>query len=159
MTRIASIYMSLTVAEGVQLVYGNELEVSLDCPNCKRNRRTVIFHIGNTKGCCTPRRKCGNFPGQIIHKQKYYSEQTYFVSYKIRYEYEPFIDLKSGDKSVGLPTWERIHFTLVCPNCSRLLKRSIQNNIVRPWSCYCECGRLMYTEEEEIPRFLWSEVE
>jgi hypothetical protein len=153
--RRAVISASLSVAPGVTIAFGDQLEVSLDCPNCKRKRRTVIFNLGGRDGRCTPVKNCGMFPGRLTDKRPSQRTNTFSVDYVVEYQYEPFLDLKYGDESTGAPSWARVHFMVKCPRCSREKDWSTQNNIVRPWSHVCDCGQMLYTEEQEIPLLQW----
>ena len=152
-TRIAEISVALTVAEGVELSFADRLEVSLDCPTCERNHRTVVFRPGAPTGVCTPVEKCGSFPGRIIDKRTNRAGNIFSVVFEIEYEYRPFVDRKYGNESTGIPQWGRVYFDVTCPKCSRSSERGTQNNIVRPWSCHCKCGQLLYPETEEMPKF------
>ncbi len=161
MTRIASVLVLITASEGVLIAFGDELEVSLDCPGCQRMRRTVIFRVGEESGRCTP---TGHpFLGRITGKRCGQDDRSFEVVYEVAYEYEPFIDRKYPVKlpyygpSRGEPTWGRVHFVVTCPDCSLPNKASIQTNLVRPWSKHCKCGRLLYTEDVEQPELRWRD--
>jgi hypothetical protein len=44
-----------------------------------------------------------------------------------------------------------VGFEVVCPRCGQGQRGSTQNNIVRPWTCRCNCGEVLYSEQEAMP--------
>lgn len=160
--RIALVKAFFQFSKGIEVVFDDTVEVSLDCSDCHRKRRTVIFYAGKEKGKCTP---TGHpFRGKLISKHSYLEANRYFVEYKILYEYEPFVDAKYPNEKIyygeskGIPTWGRISFALKCPKCKSVSKESSQNNLVRPYSCTCACGFELYEEQTEIPILEWEGV-
>ena len=152
-SRIAKVHCRLDVSDGVQIEFLDKLEVSLDCVTCKRTRRTVIFQFGDELGQCTGK-KCSGFRGRLVDKVDESSGNRFAVEYTIEYAYAPFLDLKYGDESTGVPTWGRVHFIRVCPRCRIRGKWTTQNNLVRPSSCVCGgCEKVLFTEVDEMPTF------
>lgn len=154
--RLAEVDCRLNLNEGVNVLFSDELEISFDCISCKRTGRTIVFYVEEKWGRCTPTKKCVGFCGRLLGKQCHSSDNSFSVRYTIAYAYEPFLDLKYGDASNGGPTWARVHFFVSCPDCQVQSKWSTQNNIVRPISRNCKCGKLLYTEMDEMPRFGWK---
>ena len=158
----AEILTTLTVNKGVEITFSNKLEVSLDCFQCQRKRRTVIFKVGDKLAVCTPTNHA--FNGQITENSFQHSDNTFFARYEIAYEYEEFTDKKYPNNmnyyglSKGLPTWARVNFLAKCPQCKRTKEASTQNNIVRPFSESCDCGFILYSESIEMPKLQWQET-
>lgn len=147
MLRAAEVSAQFTFADGAIETFSDTLEVSLDCSICHRCSRTVIFQVGGVEGKCTP---TGHpFPGKIIAKDS----GPAWVRYRLEYWYEPFVDAKYPDRRIpmGLPTWGRVGFEIVCPHCDEAQRCSTQTNIVRPFTCFCKCGQELFTESEEMP--------
>lgn len=151
MERIAEAVVRLEFATGAGVTFCDPLELSLDCPVCRRCRRTVIFHEGQAEGECTPSNHA--FPGRIIDKQVTRAGAATSVVYRVAYRYEPFTDAAypSERQPTGEPTWGRVAFEVVCPQCGQSTKESIQTNTGRPWACRCLCGCVLYTERELMP--------
>jgi hypothetical protein len=162
MDRKAEILTILPVNKGVEIIFGDKLEVSIDCFQCQRKRRTVIFKVGDKLGVCTPTNH--SFNGQITENSFQHSGNTFSARYEITYEYEEFTDKKYPDDmnyyglSKGIPTWARVNFLVKCPKCNRTRESSTQNNIVRPFSQYCDCGFILYSESIEMPKLQWQET-
>ena len=147
MLRIAQISARFAFAEGSRVTFRDGLEVSLDCCICQRCRRTVIFKVGEVEGKCTP---TGHpFPGKIVRLKA----NADSVVYGLEYWYEPFEDAKYPDrrKAQDRPTWARVGFDIACPKCGQESRQSSQNNIVRPRTCHCKCGHVLFTESDEMP--------
>ena len=147
MLRSAEISARFAFADGTAVTFSDSLEVSLDCCICHRCRRTVIFKVGGVEGKCTP---TGHpFPGKIVAMEA----SANSVVYRLEYWFEPFEDAKYPDrrKAQDRPTWSRIGFDVVCPKCGQGSRQSSQNNIVRPWTCLCKCGQVLFTESDEMP--------
>jgi len=157
MERVAEVAVRLEFARGASVLFGDPLELSLDCSVCRRCRRTVVFREGRAEGVCTP---TGHpFPGRIVGKKVIQRGLAWSVAYRVAYRYELFTDAKyPGEKAAGRPTWGRVPFELICPECGRVTKASTQSNIVRPWSCRCECGWVLYTERELMPVLSFAEA-
>lgn len=138
---------------GVSVSFGQHLEVSLDCAVCGRTHRTVAFGLPDQPGRCT---LTGHeFPGFIgaanVSKS---SRQEVELHLELSYEYSPVVDSKYPNRrSMQVPTWGRVHFSVHCPQCSRTTERAIQNNTGRPWRCVCECGYELYREVVAYPTF------
>jgi hypothetical protein len=88
--QLAEIAVSFDFAAGALVTFGDPLEVSLDCPVCRRCGRTVVFHEGQAEAKCTPTGHA--FPGRIISKQPFHQRSTASVVYRIAYTYEHFTD-------------------------------------------------------------------
>jgi hypothetical protein len=145
--QVAEISARFAFTDGVVATFSDTLEVSLDCCICHRCRCTVIFKVDGAEGKCTP---TGHpFPGKIVAMEA----SAGLVVYRLEYWYESFVDAKYPDrrKAQNRPTWGRIGFDVVCPKCRQTSHQSTQNNIVRPWSCACKCGQLLFTESDEMP--------
>ena len=147
MLRVAQISAQFAFADGAVVTFSDTLEVSLDCCVCHRCRRTVIFKIGGVEGKCTP---TGHpFPGKIVCMEA----NANSVVYRLEYWYEPFEDAKYPErrKAQDRPTWGRVGFDVECPKCGQANRQSSQNNIVRPRTCHCKCGQVLFTESDEMP--------
>jgi hypothetical protein len=144
--QVAEISARFAFADGALVRFCEILEVSLDCCVCHRCRRTVILKVGAVQGKCTTGHP---FPGKIVGMEA----NADSVVYRLEYWFEPFEDVKYPDrrKAQGRPTWARVGFELVCPKCGQASRQSSQNNIVRPWTCHCKCGHVLYTESDEMP--------
>ena len=153
--RVAEIDCRLEANDGVVVEFLDELEVSLDCISCKCKHRTIIFQLGSEWGRCTPTKKCAGFFGRLVSKTPSSIDNNFSVRYEVEYAYEPFVDVKYGDESNGEPTWARVHFVVTCPKCQERITWETQNNLVRPWSHVCTCGKLLYTENNEMPLLGW----
>jgi len=150
-----SIRASVFPNRGVELRFDQHLEVSLDCAQCGRTDRTVVFGLPDEQGRCTTGH---GFPGHIGNVQVNDSggllQREIECSFRLSYEYSPVKDSKYPNcTSSAIPTWGRVHFKVTCPKCHKTSKRSIQNNMVRPWSCVCKCGYELYKEKVPYPTF------
>ena len=158
MNRIATITVDLPLNEGVISIAGEKIEVSLDCPDCQRKRRTVVFQEGESHGICMPKRHW--FRGVILSKRQREVPYHFYVEYEVEYQYEPFIDAKYPDKlpyygpSEGIPTWARVSFILTCPRCQASAWNSTQSNLVRPHTKTCDCGYDLLTDDAP-PALSW----
>jgi hypothetical protein len=151
MSEIAIINVILETSEGVKVSAGNLLELSLDCFICERTHRTILLNDDNETGICTPTKHL--FPSKILNK-KVIAESTFVeINYEVEYWFAPFIDKKYKETAKNILSWGRVNFYITCPKCGEQKKSSVQNNIVRPWTCYCNCGYALYFETEEYPKF------
>jgi hypothetical protein len=151
MQSFAEIIAPLHTTQGVTIELNEPLEVSLDCLQCRRTERTIIFKEASTSAVCTP---TGHpFPGRITAHNLTISGDITTMRYCIHYEIADFIDRKRDEPSVAHPTWARIHFTLTCPSCGGTSKNSVQNNLHRPHRCVCACGQVLFRDDTEIPHF------
>jgi hypothetical protein len=156
MNTILEIRTSVFPTKGVTLSFEPGLEVSLDCAVCGRTRRTVVFDAPGEPGRCTPTDHV--FPGQIgpplLTSRIGSFGRVAECTYTLTYEYSPVSDPKYPERiSSSLPRWARVSFQATCPNCRATSNCSIQNNIVRPWTCACRCGYPLYKETAEFPAF------
>ena len=141
---------------GVEISFDPCLQVSLDCLECDRVHRTVIFAVPNEPGRCTPSGHA--FPGYIdilrVHTKGTPSKREVQCIFRLNYAYAPVVDRKYPYRmSSRLPVWGRVYFKTKCPRCGKESRRSIQTNSVRPWTCICTCGFNLYTEEATFPMF------
>jgi len=151
MIKTINIQTVLNISPKVKVSPGELLELSLDCFICGRTHRTVGLRDGAEEAICTPTKH--PFPAKILDKRSDVGERMATLFYRVEYWFAPFEDLKRKRPAAELPRWSRVHFEMACPRCGERRARSVQNNIVRPWTCVCECGHHLYTEEEEYPRF------
>ena len=150
MLRSTTVSATFGFTEGAVVTFSDTLEVSLDCCICYRCWRTVIFPVGGTDGLCTPSRHV--FPGKVFEPEVTRQGAVTAVLYRLAYWYEPFEDAKyPGRTPTGAPTWARISFEILCPNCGGVKKSSVQNNTVLPWTCHCDCGQNLYTQVDKLP--------
>ncbi len=150
--RSVSVSCMVNADPNVVVEFSNDLELSLDCIACKRRHRTVVFQLGRPWAICTPKEKCTGFCGRLVSVN--YDDSANFITYVVAYVYLPFLDVKRGDESTGVPIWGRVFFVATCPKCRRKIDCSTQTNIVRPFSKRCECDFVLYTETEEMPRLV-----
>jgi hypothetical protein len=158
MLRVAQVSARFTLPRGAAVTFSDTLEVSLDCCVCYRCHRTVIFQVGGVEGKCTPTGHA--FPGKIVAKNVGQDGPIASAVYRLEYWYEPFTDAKYPEhrKPSGRPTWGRVGFEVTCPACGQVNRQSTQTNIVRPWTCQCQCGQTLYTETAEMPELSLVEV-
>ncbi len=143
--------------KGVEVAFVAPLEISLDCFQCVRTRRTVVINGSGSLPFCTPSRHV--FPVQVLSTSVQTQGRQTIVAYRLRYDFRPFADAKDGDPADVLPKWGRINFVAVCPVCKHGNEESVQNNIARPWKACCQqCGYVLYTERDEMPVFEMAEA-
>lgn len=148
---VAEIVAPLHTTQGVMIALNEPLEVSLDCPQCQRTARTIIFREATNSAVCTPTEH--SFPGSVTAHNLTISGDITTMLYRISYETADFNDRKRDEPSVAHPTWARINFTLTCPSCGATSRNSVQNNLHRPHMCVCDCGRVLFRDDTEIPQF------
>ena len=156
MNTTVDIHTSVFPNRGVEVSFEQYLEVSLDCAQCGRTHRTVIFESPGEPGICTP--SGHSFPGKAEalkqNDKSGFFKREFECIFKISYAYTEVKDEKYPDRqSSKIPTWGRVYFNVTCPKCGEVSKQSTQNNIVRPWTCTCKCGYELYTEETAFPVF------
>lgn len=162
MTRIATISINLSLNRGVLATAGEEIEISLDCLDCQRKMRTVVFRYRMSHGVCFPSQHL--FRGTMLEKQQMEHERRFRATYKVEYQYEPFVDAKYPDRlpyyglSEGIPTWARVHLITRCPECEKVISGTTQSNMVRPRAKECDCGYKLYTDEAP-PELTWHSVD
>lgn len=141
--------------QGVEAVFEEKLELSLDCVHCLKKRRTIVVYPETSASFCTPTHH--PFPAQIKDFSVTAHEEATEALYTVAYDYAPFEDKRdrwrSNPFSHETPTWGRVYFELTCPDCGQKTRQSTQSNIVRPWKCRCGCGYLLYEETHTIPLF------
>jgi protein-arginine kinase activator protein McsA len=141
---------------GVEIDFDQKLEVSLDCSQCSRTHRTVVFDAEGEHGRCTPtgHEFVGHAAKAQVQSKAGLSQREVECLFLLSYEYSPVKDSKyPGRTSNAIPDWGRVHFKLACPKCNATFERSIQNNTVLPSSCFCECGYELYEEQMPFPIF------
>jgi uncharacterized protein (TIGR02996 family) len=142
----------LAFTAGATVTFADSLEVSLDCCVCRRCHRTVVFQGDCTNGRCTPTNHL--FPGYLLRKDEPVGSSA-SVRFLVAYRYEPFVDAKYTSRQPrGVTTWARVYFSVVCPACGESVRDSTQTNLVRPWTCRCRCGAVVY-EDREMPMLNW----
>lgn len=134
----------------VKITLGKSLEISLDCHICNRQRRTVVMSEGKPS-YCTPTRHAHS--ARVLGNEIRRTNDRTEIIYQFSYDFEPFWDKKYQSTASNNLSWGRISFTLACPQCDKAMERSTQQNLVRPWSCVCDCGYLLYVDDEETPVF------
>jgi bacterioferritin-associated ferredoxin len=147
----AEIVAPLYITQGVMVELSELVEVSLDCAQCQRTARTIVFNEASNSAVCTPTGHA--FPGRVTARMVTSSADVTTVLYRISYETADFSDRKHGEPAVAHPTWARIHFTLTCPVCGAISKNSVQNNLHRPHMHVCNCGQVLFPDDTEIPHF------
>jgi hypothetical protein len=144
--------------ERVAVTFRQQIEVSLDCFICRRRHRTVVMKAIGEAGICTPTKHA--FPGSLLQVSAVGPESRFTFSY----DYEPFTDQKYPDErryahwEKGAPSWVRVSFDAKCPSCGLATERSTQTNLVRPWDCFCKCGRRLYSDRY-VPQLLWQPLQ
>lgn len=201
---IFEIRARLTCSPEIKVEIESPLEVSLDCPACRRCRRTVVFRFGEEQKSdnpcvyyavpnpvalntfCTPKRH--EFQGVIewhkvnVRPQRFslfrpeavrndqpvsqfiYSHQllskyllpSVEIVFRVRYQFASFFDEKYQQPSNATPSWGRINFGIQCPTCLKKMSAATQTNLVRPCGRKCECGTMLYVDNEP-PEFLLIE--
>lgn len=150
-SQIINMKANLELSENVQIHFGDSIEISLDCFICLARRRTIKISENQEEGICIKTKH--PFPIKINSTSSKLENNQSEIIYQIEYWYSPFFDRKHNKESQFLPTWGRINFRLICSKCSGEKAASLQTNIIRPWTNYCECGQPFYTEKEVFPLF------
>lgn len=150
----ATVRASLIFSPDVEIILDKPLEVSLDCHVCRRQRRTVVMPE-NKPSYCTPTRHLHS--AQVTQKEISRKADRTEIIYQFSYDFEPFWDTKYRSAASNKLGWARISFTITCPQCGEAMEQSTQGNIVRPWECVCDCGYLLFVDDEMTPVF--DEVE
>jgi hypothetical protein len=90
------ILASVFPSRGVEVSFDQRLEVSLDCAHCSRTHRTVVFHLANEQGRCTPTGH--EFAGRIgdiqVKDKGGLFQREFECSFNLSYEYSPVKDIK-----------------------------------------------------------------
>jgi hypothetical protein len=132
-------------------------EASLDCVECRRRARTVLFSALGTRGRCTPTGH--EFDGTLVELESHGG----LLRASFRYRYQVFADAKYPDEDryrgfeAGAPTWVRFNFSVTCGGCALASTTGTQTNIVRPYVYVCQCGRPLY-EDVQAPLLSWEAV-
>lgn len=161
--------MVLPLAPNVDVSFGRELEVALDCSYCERTNRTIVFSLGATSARCfpgsakQPHEVHPPYPGRLVDLNVQHGDDgNITATYCLEYEVTPFEDSKYGPNRrpwSGHPTWGRVRFTLTCPKCKSFVDAGSQSNIVRPRTETCNCGYRFYVERREMPLLRWLDPE
>lgn len=129
----------------VFISFDSFIEISMDCFICQRKLRTIILKHGEEKARCI--KKNHVYPAKIVELKRTENK----VEYHVEYDYRQFEDERNKMPSDDNIKWARVYFKIECPNCNKQKDCSVQTNTIRPWSCYCKCGQLLYTEQDEMP--------
>lgn len=153
MKKTVEVIARIEAAPKVVVEFAEGLMLMLDCHVCQRTRRSVIIRPGDEPAFCTPTRH--DFPARLLAKAEKREGGIREVVYTVAYESEPFQDAKYPQRTLDEEVrWGRVSFQVTCPRCSQVKEASTQNNIVRPWICFCKCGEMLYEERDEMPRFV-----
>jgi hypothetical protein len=145
MKKTAILEVKINLETDVLLTFDSFIEISIDCFICKRNHRTIGIKFGEDNAKCF--KENHTYPAKIIEMKLSENKAEYYIEY----DYNEFEDKRYKIPSDGLIKWARVHFKIICSNCKKEIDCSTQNNLSRPWSCFCKCGQLLYTEKEEMP--------
>ncbi len=145
------------------IVFGDSLEIGLDCFGCKRCHRTVVLHECQSLSYCTPTKH--KFEGNIVKISSTTIEgevskilglmkksKVVIGHYLVEYKYEHFEDIKHPERTPSTASkWARVKYTMRC-KCGLSKSQEIQSNTVgRPFKVSCECGLLLSTEVANVP--------
>ena len=145
-TRItAEISVEIEPQKGAAVEFDSYVELSADCFVCRKTNRTFILKYGEDHAKCIK----GNhlLPAKIIEIETMKDKVKYFVEL----DYSEFEEKKYNITSANVIKWSRVHFNITCPNCNDKVESSTQNNRIRPRKFYCQCGQLLYIENDEMP--------
>ncbi len=148
MDTIATVEIAMQLNPNAQLRVEGDLEVSLDCPVCRRIHRTVVFSAA-TPAYCTPTRH--SFPGKLITTTVTTEDLQTLAVYTIQYETGAFVDPKYHYPSVRHPTWARVYFRIRCSKCGAAKDCGFQNNVSGPFTESCRCGPMAVSHAPELP--------
>lgn len=151
MSEIVKVNVNLEISDGVEVSANDLLELSLNCFVCERTQRVVILKAGEETGICTPTKH--RFPAKILAKETVRRAKSAELNYRVEYWFAPVVDSEYKESAENILKWGRVYFQITCPECGKAKTLSIQNNTVRPWTCYCVCGYALYSETAEYPRF------
>jgi hypothetical protein len=159
------VFLSLLLNDKVLITPNNVLELSLDCHICQRTDRTIIFEKNKTPIC----RKTGHtIEGNAIFQQKTLTPATNHynlsgdvqqavLTYRVNFDYQPFIDQESKVPSSPTSKWGRMSFTLQCPVCNTKTKFSTQSNLKHPIEFHCKkCQHLLAIDTTEQPTYQYT---
>jgi hypothetical protein len=131
MSTASQVWAEFDLAPGTHIEFAPSVEVMLDCSQCHKPHRTVVFAADTVY--CTPTGHA--YRGRLDSIQVDGSRVTYHLSH----EESP------------APAWARITFHLTCPRCDTRGKFSTQTNEIRPLEGECRCGQVLYAEHSEQP--------
>ena len=145
MRKTAELEVRINLENDVSVKFDSFIEISADCFICQRNHRTIGLKYGDESAKCFK----GNhtYPAKIVEMKL--TEST--AEFYIEYDYNEFEDKKDKSSSDGIIKWARVYFKIICPACKKEIDCSTQTNLSRPWSRFCKCGQLIYTEQDEMP--------
>ena len=145
MKKSAALKIQINLENDALVTFDSFIEISLDCFICRRSHRTIGLRYGEVSAKCIK----GNhtYPAKVTEMNQTESKATYYIEY----DYNEFEDKRYKMLSDGIIKWARVHFKIICPKCKKEIDCSTQNNLSRPWSCFCKCGQLLYTEKDEMP--------
>jgi hypothetical protein len=152
--------------KGVSILFDRHFEVSLDCAQCSRTDRTVIFDASSEHGRCTGREYPDGghvFPGRIgeysVVERNWLFRRKVECTFLLNYEYTPVIDKKcAGRHTTSFPRSGSLQFKATCPKCHEVSEGSVSTHN-GPCVAMCDCGYALYTETEEtLPSLVFKET-
>lgn len=156
MKKMAVLEVIINLENDTLVTFDSFIEISVDCFVCQRNHRTIGLKYGDDNAKCFKENHA--YPAKIVEMKLTESKRgiikrfsTIKAEYYIEYDYNEFEDKKYKIPSDGIIEWARVNFKIICPNCNKEIECSTQNNLVRPRSCFCECGHLLFIEKDVMP--------
>ena len=152
MLRSLSISAELDHVDGPRLLFWKRrLELSLDCPICRREGRTTTITWGDEVGDCSGSRS--GFPrhpspARITAFDTTHSPAGLALHAVVDHWWAPFTDAKSGEPATALTRapWVRLHIGYRCPDVQQPGEEPTQSNLVRPTRLLCQhCGLAIAT--------------
>ena len=141
----AEIVAEIKPQKGAVVAFDSYVELSADCYICQKTNRTLILAYGEDHARCIKENHL--LPAKITEIEAKENKVKYFIEL----DYHEFKEKKYGITSTNIIKWARVHFNIICPNCNDKIESSTQNNRVRPRNFYCQCGQLLYIENDEMP--------
>ncbi len=151
MKRVAEVACVVQRAGASLIRYHAAFEVSFDCLLCTKLHRTIRFDGIGQLGVCQSSGGNHSFAGILHSMFPFESDSESFVSYKIHYEFTPFIDSQSGKESDPTPTWCRVALDATCSVCGVQSTGLIESDLVAPSKICCPCGTHLYDYLREMP--------
>ena len=148
---VAVIGCCITPIDSISIRFHDTVEVALDCVNCMRRTRTILFNRIGASGACTPERNCDGFHGRLVSVDRFSNSGKACVQYQIQHRYVPFVDHEDGRESDSDSVWARVAFDITCERCGVTISRSIENGPKPSHPVYCTCGSHLYDDLEEMP--------
>lgn len=145
-----------TTESVTDVTFSDTVMVSLDCCECCRCWRSVVLDKSRYLSYCTPTKH--KFNGKIIDLKSTKDEDGRVTTgqYLIEYDYTHFIDAKYPERiPKSGSTWARVKYCVRC-KCGANITHETQNNRGRQFEIPCECGAILVSEVEEIPKIYES---